>query len=162
MTIEIPADLVVTVWQSPDEFTVIPVRQILDVPTGIKGVSDGPQGFAAPPERPFILFDAGWHKDLAGRGFEDFCRMAAEIASHLAAINGDWPSSGEAHVRSLPVVDTKFSFVATPRWSAPGEDPRAAGLEKLLGEIAAANPELAGPLRMMASEMAACGECGRS
>ena len=159
-TLQIPAGLVVTVWQSPGTFTMIPVRQVLDVPTQVRGISDGPTGFAAPPEPPFIMFSFGWHKDFAGQGFGDCCRMAAGIGAHLAAIDGDWPSA-EAHVRALPVVDIKFSFIVTPQWAAPGDDPAASSMERFLGEITAAHPELEGPLKAMADGMAACSECGR-
>ena len=119
----IPDDLVITIDRSPSEAILTPVSQILAVPAVAEPIWDGPDAPAAAPEPPFILFSFGWMRHFAGNGFEDVCRMAARIGAHLAAIEDGWPAA-EAHLRSLPVVDTSFRFFVSPQFIPPRHDER--------------------------------------
>lgn len=164
-TLAIPEDLVITIDRSPTESTLIPVRDVLSVPAVAEPVWDGADPPAAAPEPPFILFSFGWMRHFAGNGFEDVCRMAAQIGAHLAAIDGNWPSA-EAHLRALPVVDTRFSFLVAPHEIAPrdGNPSLVQFAEALAGQMEDVSPETAAKLRELAEDMqrpcCCCGDCG--
>ena len=110
-----------------------------------------------------FMLDVGWDASFAGRGFEDVCQIAAEQGAREAAQKPGWPT-GEAHVRSLPVVDTWFRFVVTPE-RLPGVEHKHGGVPEALERIAAAAPDDAVQLRSqlakMADEARACmsGQC---
>lgn len=161
----IPDDLVITIDLSPREATLIPVRQILAVPAVAEPIWDGPEPPAAAPEPPFILFSFGWLRHFAGSGFGDVCRMAAQIGAHLAAIDGNWPTT-EAHLRALPVWDTRFSFLVAPHEIAPrqGNLSLVELAETLAGQMEGTSPQTAAKLRELAEDMqrpCCCGgDCG--
>ena len=160
----IPGDLVITIDRSPTETILTPARDVLSVPAVAEPIWDGPDAPAAAPEPPFILFRFGWMRHFAGNGFEDVCRMAAQIGAHLAAMEDGWPTA-EAHLRALPVVDTQFSFLVAPHEIAPrqGNPSVAEFTENLAAQMEATSPETAAKLRQMAqdAERPCCGEgCG--
>jgi hypothetical protein len=86
--------------------------------------------------------------------------MAAELAAHLAAADDEWPST-EAHVRALPVVDIRFSFVIAParvpEWA--GRYTLKALAEKLAGQLDATTPDVAEKIRALAVDDDGC-DCG--
>lgn len=155
-TLAIPDDLIVEVHprqDRPAEFMAsVQAKKILEIPTTLTGVWDGPTP-AQFPDGPFILLDIRWHRSFAGYGFEDCCRMVAELAAHLAAADKGWPST-VAHVRALPVVDIRFSFIVAPT-PVPEWDGRQTlqGLaEKLAGQLDGTAPDVAAKIRGLAAD----------
>lgn len=110
----IPPDLRVTTPEG-----AIPAAHVLALPNRLEAIYDGHILFGGLHGLDIagcaFVFGVGWHTSMAGRGYEDTCHMAAVLGARLAGQNPDWPS-GEAHVRGLPVVDTRFEFAVTPGW----------------------------------------------
>lgn len=95
----------------------IPLRE------GLSWSFDGGHGGFGPPSEPaWFVFSIGWHEDMAGKGYEDTCAAAAHLAAHLVSA-AEWPAA-EVHVRSMPVIEFSFDFIATsvplPAHPGPG------------------------------------------
>ena len=163
-SIDIPGDLILTVHPHLQlEYTAtgnVTAERVLQVPTTRTGVWDGPDTPAECPEPPFIMLDIGWHTTFAGYGYEDVCRIVARLAAHLAAAADEWPTT-EAHVRGLPVVDFRFSFIIAPAPIPPRQaKPLSVFTEKLAAELDAVNPEGAARLRkLLEPEPCGCQGC---
>lgn len=162
--LDIPGDLILTVhpWLQPDYTATgkVTAQRVLEVPTTLTGIWDGPDVPVQYPEPPFIMLDINWHGHLAGCGYEDVCRMVARLAAHLAAADDKWPTA-EAHVRGLPVVDFRFSFIIAPA-PIPGQPGGALSefTEKLAAELDAVDPEGATRLRQLLEPGGCRCECG--
>jgi hypothetical protein len=157
----IPPDLLVT---GPDKTRT--ATEVLALPSTLQGFYDGyvPIGGPGAPGVPAnaFVFWLGWNTGIAARSYEDLCQMAAVLGAHLAGLNAQWPS-GEAHVRALPVVDTRFEYVVTPQL-LPIVEHKRNGTARVYEDIGHALPE-DGPVRQqilaMAAQARACesGQC---
>ena len=157
----VPADLQMWIQETPDRSTLVMARDALAIPTTISGKWDGPDVPAGMPGPPYILFSFGWHRDFAGHGYEGVARMAAILASHLAALHWPWPAQ-VAHVRGLPMVDTRSSWLVSPEFIPAAVPPAIdAGLaEKIAASLDGSAPDVAAAIRDLTSGTCGCGcEC---
>lgn len=151
-TLAMPGNMMISIHHSLKEITLIPARQILEVPTQITGIFDGTESPQPGVQSPYIMFSTSWHREFAGHGFEEINQMLLPVAARLAAMDDRWPSSA-AHVRALPVIDTRFSYIITPYWTPPQPDRTSitADLaEKLASQLEATEPDVAAKLRELA------------
>lgn len=127
----VPEDLVITLWHGFESFTITPVRGFLDVPTEIEATYDGRIGWQRDTPERLIRFAFGRVR-FASTSLDEPGRAAAEIAAHLAALDGDWPGT-TAHVVLLPVVDFSLTYEVTPqpRREEPPPPPPASVMEAL-------------------------------
>lgn len=115
----IPEGLRVTIEQ-PLSLTTVPVADVLAISTTISGMYDGDAEYGEPQSR-HIRFTLGM-RTIGGLSLADTGEIAALIAAHLAAHDGDWPTA-EAHVRLWPVTDFTLRYLVTPERIAGREPP---------------------------------------
>lgn len=108
----VPGGMRLTIWHGLDDFTIVPAAEVLAVPTGIRGRYEGSGTWLPPESGPLIRFSFSW-LSVPGASLLGALGLARELAGHLAAMAGQWPS-GVAHTVLLPVIDTNYGFEVTP------------------------------------------------